>query len=237
MSIEPLPDELRAMISAEPQAPAMPAAVEARLLARLDASVGAAFAAPTPAPTAGPAPTLVKTVLVFLAGGVVGGLLTAAVMTRRGDQPVDQPPLPLIAVAPPPTPAQPVVTPPPAVVTVTPPAPKPPPAPRVVSVDAGTAAAPVATSTLEQERQLLEPARTALARGMTARALELLERHEREFASGLLAEERDALFVQALSVAGQASDAQTRASRFRTAYPDSLFLPVVERALRGDAGP
>lgn len=239
MSIEPLPKELREMISAEPKTALSPD-VESRLLSRLDASIATAFAAPpVPAPKAPPLGGL-KGAMLFLAGGLTGALITAAVINRE----------PPVALAPPsavPVPvAAPLVAP-----TVAPVESPPVDAPRedkpaiavtVAAVkkpipntaDAG--AALTGTSALEQERRLLEPARTALARGLTPQALELLEKHEQQFANGVLAEERDALWVQALSVAGQPEAARARARRFRAAYPDSLFMPVVERALMSDAG-
>lgn len=237
MSLEPLPEALRAMISAQSK-PSLPPDVEARLLSRLDASIGAAFAAPPlPRPFALGG---VKGALLFMSGGVTGALIAAALISRPV---VVQPPLPapvILVPTPAPTPPAP-----------TPPAPTPP-APAVVAtpvvdrpvvvkrsapsgIDAGVA--PLAENSLEQERRLLEPARTALARGLTPQALDLLQRHEQQFPTGVLAEERDALWVQTLSVAGQTDAARVRAARFRSSYPDSLFLPIVERALRADGGP
>ena len=91
-------------------------------------------------------------------------------------------------------------------------------------------------TSLDRERQLLEAARTAVARSMVPAALASLEQHAREFPQGVLAEERDALWVQALAVSGDLPAARARAGRFTETYPDSLFLPVVERAVR-DVGP
>ncbi|MBX7101953.1 MAG: hypothetical protein K1X89_29825, partial [Myxococcaceae bacterium] len=84
---------------------------------------------------------------------------------------------------------------------------------------------------LSAERALLEVARTALARGEVAQALEALERHEHEAPRGRLVEEREALFVQALVRAGRKEAAEQRASAFRARFPDSLLMPAVDAAL------
>ncbi|HWL88075.1 MAG TPA: hypothetical protein VNO21_19870 [Polyangiaceae bacterium] len=95
--------------------------------------------------------------------------------------------------------------------------------------------APLASeSSLAAERALVETARAALARTDAAAALAVLARHAREFPNGTLAEEREALAVQALAKAGDVAKAKVRAQRFRERYPRSLFLPVVEEATRGD---
>jgi hypothetical protein len=86
-------------------------------------------------------------------------------------------------------------------------------------------------SQLSAERILLDEARAALAQGDPARALDRLERHRRTFPQPLLAEERDAMWVQALVKAGRYSEARARASSFRKRSPDSLFSSVVDSAI------
>lgn len=103
-------------------------------------------------------------------------------------------------------------------------------------------AAPVASSApatsrpseggLGAERALIDTARSALARGDAPSALASLEAHEKGHSKGQLGEERDALFVQALALAGRKQDAVERAARFRLAYPSSVFLPSVDAAVR-----
>lgn len=85
---------------------------------------------------------------------------------------------------------------------------------------------------LAAERNLIEIARTALARGRIDGALATLHRHARRFAKGQLAEERDSLYVQALVAKGDFVQARDRATRFRLKHPSSLFQPAVDQALR-----
>jgi hypothetical protein len=84
---------------------------------------------------------------------------------------------------------------------------------------------------LAAERAQIEMARTALTRGQTAAALEALQAHASQFPRGRLAEERDALWVQALAQAGRRGEAATRVERFRETYPQSLLLPMVQAAV------
>jgi hypothetical protein len=86
-------------------------------------------------------------------------------------------------------------------------------------------------SQLSAERILLDEARAALAQGDPARAIDRLERHRRTFPQPLLAEERDAMWVQALVKAGRYDEARGRASTFRKRSPDSLFSSVVDSAI------
>jgi hypothetical protein len=94
-----------------------------------------------------------------------------------------------------------------------------------------TAGASTSDTTLAAERSLLEIARTALARGDSASALDALGRHQAQFPKGQLSEEREALYVQALSMAGRSAEAKQRADRFRKTWPGSMLLPVVEAAV------
>ncbi len=132
--------------------------------------------------------------------------------------------------------------------------PAPAPAPRAPSLAGPTAEAPSATSiegprsttppatsralpspssasTLEAERSLLDEARSALSQGDALRALSLTESHIRRFGHPQLAEEREALAIQALVSGGRYEEARGRAARFRTAWPSSLFLPAVEASV------
>jgi outer membrane protein assembly factor BamD (BamD/ComL family) len=85
---------------------------------------------------------------------------------------------------------------------------------------------------LAAERAVIERARSALARGDGQGALVAVAQHQRDFPSGQLSEEREALAVQALATAGRAQEAAERGARFRKTFPNSLLLPLVERALR-----
>ncbi len=86
-------------------------------------------------------------------------------------------------------------------------------------------------SQLSAERIMLDEARAALMEGNTSRALALIQRHRRNFANPLLAEERDALEVQSLVKAGRFDDARAKADAFRKRAPGSLFLSVVDAAV------
>ncbi len=74
---------------------------------------------------------------------------------------------------------------------------------------------------LREESQLLMQARAAHNAGDGARALVLLGEHRRNFATGMLAQERDALEVQALVRVGQFGEARKRARAFLARFPGS----------------
>lgn len=98
---------------------------------------------------------------------------------------------------------------------------------------------PVATpaSTLGDEQALLEAARRALAAGDPRGALAAVSTHERRFAAGGLAEERDVLRIQAHARAGRMDEARAFAARFRARYPHSLLRAAVDYALGGGETP
>jgi len=84
---------------------------------------------------------------------------------------------------------------------------------------------------LRAERELLDVARTAVARGDGKSALSVLQQHANRFPKGRLAEEREALRIQALLLAGRGEEAKARASEFEQEHPDSLMLPGIAPAL------
>jgi hypothetical protein len=88
-----------------------------------------------------------------------------------------------------------------------------------------------ASSSLLDERMVLDKARTALAQNDSASALALTDAHVRKFAHPQLREEREAIAIQAMVLEGRYDEARERGSRFRAATPDSLFLPAVEASL------
>lgn len=83
---------------------------------------------------------------------------------------------------------------------------------------------------LSAERVLLDGARAALGRGDPAAAVVAARTHEQRFPRGALAEEREALYVQALAQSGKMPEARARAARFKQNYPDSMLLPAVTAA-------
>jgi len=107
-----------------------------------------------------------------------------------------------------------------------------PPAPPVPSaVSTAPRTPPTDTSgDLAKEQELVDTARGALARGRAAEAMVATERHAARFPNGALAEERDALAVQALALDGRIDEARLRAARFTAKYPRSIFRAAVERA-------
>ncbi|HVH46170.1 MAG TPA: hypothetical protein VM925_27660 [Labilithrix sp.] len=104
---------------------------------------------------------------------------------------------------------------------------RPPPAP-VASDSAGRAP----SDDLRQQRAELVIARAALSRGDAAAALDALERHTATYPHSKLEEERAALRIHALVLAGRVKDARESAADFRQRYPTSLLLPSIERATR-----
>jgi hypothetical protein len=241
------PKELEALIRAARNVPGPAPDVAERLVARLDAvSVGAPTTGATPAGqgTAGTASagvTLSKTMLLvggsalLLLGAAAGG---GVVWTLRGEQVgvAKQ-----VVVAAPPAPSAPAIEPlaarptEPVATVVALPEPKVQIAPPVFEPRAlrqVSRPAP-AESTLELERRLLETARSAVVAGAFGDALSAVDEHAKRFPHGALAEEREALAIQALSNTDPKA-AASRAARFRTRWPSSIFEPVVEKAVAGD---
>ncbi len=239
-------DWLRDLVDAEKALPDPAPEVGQRVFARLSASL--ALPAPPPAHVPSPAGPAVappaavagagravlgltrKGILTFVVGAAVGAGTYGTVDHVRHRQPaevvVPAPVAPAPAVAP--VLAPPAAEPSPAV-EARPPAAVAPPA------RASDRSASPATSRdrgLAAERKLVEMARTALARSQTDDALATLQRHGRTFPKGQLAEERDSLLVQALVAKGDYPQARQKAARFRHDHPASLFLPVVDQAVR-----
>lgn len=80
------------------------------------------------------------------------------------------------------------------------------------------------------ELALLEPARSSIARGSYATALTAIAKHQHEYPSGQLAEEREALRVRALWGLGQEPAARAAAASFRKRYPRSVLLSWMKSA-------
>lgn len=87
---------------------------------------------------------------------------------------------------------------------------------------------------VDGELALLRPAR-AHVRSSPARALELVARHEREYAHGALIEEREVIAIEALLESEHWADAEQRARRFFEQHPRSAHARRV-RALLREAG-
>lgn len=94
------------------------------------------------------------------------------------------------------------------------------------------------------EAQVIERARTALARGRADDALRTLMSHERRFPDGQLAEERDVLLIDAYVATGNLRLARARVEQYQATYPTSIHRTKVaetaseiERRIAGSASP
>jgi hypothetical protein len=228
----PIEPELDALLDRE-RARKPPEAALERVWSRVTLSVaaGAPVHAPSGRSGGGDSPWVAphaKTLiaLAFVAGAAAGAGIHAALLPSRS-APVDSRPSPT------PSEPAPVSTPPPTPelnVSAAPAPVPPPPIARPTRTTAASAAAPPVSS-LSAEREVLDKARVALAAGDGPGALASIDEHTRRFPRPQLVEEREALAVQALVVQGRYDEARVRAARFRSAWPNSLFLPAVEATL------
>lgn len=244
--LEPLPQELDNLLEAERTRPGLDATARGRLYSRVAASVavvglvGAGAAASHAAGTsAGATATSTLSALfarkitigvaAFLFGGIAGA--GAHAYATHKAEPKNEPAK--VAAAP----VNPVQTSAPAVVA--PPAPTPVSDPNVsvpavaTGTPTGVVVASVASApdTRKEENALVTMAQNALARGDSAAALAALDDHAKRFPGGKMAEEREALAVRALVMAGRKEEARTRGERFKKTFKGSMFLPVVDGAL------
>jgi len=88
----------------------------------------------------------------------------------------------------------------------------------------GAHGAPTVAPRTSLELNVLQPARSAVALRDFSSALPILAEHERRFPTGRLAEEREALRVQALSGMGRMEEASRAAAAFRERFPGSVLL-------------
>jgi hypothetical protein len=178
-------------------------------------------------------------VAAFVAGGVVGGTVATSV-TRApvavGPESGVEAPRPLppsaneddsgVRLAPS-VPSSPLAE-GPATVPATPPGPS-----------AASSSPPTTGSSghdLTRERELLDVAQAALARGRPDDAVLAAERHAARWPHGELAEEREVVLIEALVAAGHRPEADQRAAKFRKAFPSSMLAPAINKVLGVDAG-
>jgi len=217
----PHPNELDALIRAARDVSGPPPDVASRLIGRLDAVAAA--------PGAG-AVAFSKTAL-FAGGGllfVVGALAGGGVVwATRPAVPV-VPPIVAVVERPAalaiPAPVEPAPAAPAVEDLPVPPPPKP---------TARKSPAPPPASTLEEERRLLDGARAHVVAGAWAEALTAVAEHEARFPNGALAEEREALAIQALGTTDRRA-AVGRAAAFRKRWPTSILEPVIENVVPRD---
>ena len=86
--------------------------------------------------------------------------------------------------------------------------------------------------TLEDERVLLDGARAALANGDGPAALAATAAHARKYPDGFLAEEREAIAIQALLLLGRYDEARQREAAFELRYPHSPLLQAVRASIQ-----
>lgn len=90
------------------------------------------------------------------------------------------------------------------------------------SASASSRANAAAVRPAETEAELLERARNALS-GSPARALALTDQHRARFPSGVLAQEREVIAIQALQRLGRTAQAAERSADFARRYPNSAY--------------
>jgi hypothetical protein len=90
--------------------------------------------------------------------------------------------------------------------------------------------APQAPPATDGESQRVARARAFLRSGDAALSLQELHALERDEPSGLLAQEREALHIEALAALGRREEARERAASFLKSYPTSPHVRAVRRA-------
>lgn len=98
-------------------------------------------------------------------------------------------------------------------------------------------APPVTVPSLGRERELIEQAHAALAKGDTEAALAALDEHARSFASGVFAEEREGLDAITRCKAGQLELGKARAQDFLDRHPRAVLAARVRRTCAIEGSP
>lgn len=220
-----------------------------------DPSGSSSSVAGSKAAAAGKAAAAAKAGTVAVTGGVLKSALIgagSAVVLLAGytavtpSAPDPSPPPPALTAPPAPPPSV-TATPvrnapaPSAVASATPSA-EPSSSPRSVAIEPRPSAVPTTTpsvepsvaaaereSMLREESRLVADARDALRRGDASGALGMLEQIRTKFPGGVLAQEREALTIEALARSGRKADAAARASAFVKAYPTSPLAARVQQ--------
>jgi hypothetical protein len=222
---EPLDPETRSVLEAEKPISPAPPEVRARVLASVMARIGTlppdgGGGGASAGPSTRSAATWLRIAGAFAVGGIVGA--TAMRTLSPPERVFVERPLPPAASA-----------------TVSPPAAEPGSSSVPVEslpVTQRTAPPraepePVIGDQLAAERALLDVARARIASGEGQAALDAVTRHDEQFPRGLLTEEREALRIRALIMAGHPDEARARGKRFQEQYPSSLSLRAVNAAL------
>jgi hypothetical protein len=235
-SLDPLDPALEALLETERGA-SFPQATLDRAWSRIGPALALSAAAPaTPAAHASALKAWLASHVVAVAAstfvlGVGTGMGLHAVATRPAPPRVESQPPPATPAPPAPlpldSPKESVVAPSPV-------------APMGTNSAARSAGGPslsagsASSSSSRAERALVDEARTQLSAGEPARALALVDQHQHRFPRPQFGEECETLAIQALVLLGRRDEAARRAAAFRAASPNSLFLPVVDRALQSN---
>lgn len=192
---------------------------------------------PTPTPDAPLAPdvaplatgtglgTFGKISLVVVGVGILGGGLML-VAPNPAPAPISLAPSVPVVLDEAPSPPPPTPTPPPEAPTPSTTAPKP---------HVQPPRAPHSENRLADEVAILSRAGSALRSGQPGLALKVLDEHQRQFPSGVLAQERRAARVQALCALGRASEGVRELERLERSAPNSPHVARARKAC-GSAG-
>lgn len=104
-------------------------------------------------------------------------------------------------------------------------------APKPVPMDEGD------QSQLADEIRLIRQAHQAILKGEPMVALELLAAHQRRFASGALAQERDAARIVATCKLGGMQEARLQWTRFTAIWPGSPLIDSVRSSCHWQSAP
>jgi hypothetical protein len=221
---KPLSPDLLALLGAEKGAVFAPAEAKARVLSRLGSVTGPALPRTLSPPS-------LSTLLAFAVGvGVGGAAMHWGTGTPASPSSVEPPQVvhtdrPEV-LAPPGPPWHTVAEPARPTASVAPA-----PEDRARPIAEAPTASVAPTDQLAAERSLLDAAREALARGNGSDALGAVAKHEERYPSGALAEEREAMAIQALLLVKRFDDGRARGARFHKRFPRSVLMPAVDAAL------
>jgi hypothetical protein len=247
--LEPLDPEVRRLLdAAEPPSPTIDDTMRVRMRERLELSLAARVDSLPPRVRRFPRIRRALELGIPAAIGAAMALLAErAVLAPKAHplaSPVDSAAAPVTRPVPsePPSepppqetpPATPSASPSPPAVVPSPRAEAPSPQPEAPSArpEASAARAVTRDDRLAAEGRLIDTARAALTHGDFVAALAATEMHSNTFPRGRLAEEREAIAIQALVGSGRGGDARARGALFHERYPQSLFSPLVDAALR-----
>lgn len=219
--LEPLPPELMAALDLEREAYPEDPVLKADVLDRVELAI--TLAGPASAGLMLGAKKVAAIGVAALAIGFGAGVGTARLLLPQPEGHSEAAPVASVVIEVD-APATPTVLPVPPPVTSATPAP-------VAASASHTPPTSRPRGDLAKERELLDVARAALARGRSADALAAAELHAAKWPRGALLEEREVVLIQALAAAGRRTEAEAKAEQFRKWFPQSMLLPAVDATL------